>query len=219
MTPSLGSRRVNKYFLLRVECERKAYTFSFIAHKQEVNAINRNQQQPKRQVVTNVNETIRLKEMMIITDDGEKLGMMSKQVALDMAYDRNLDLVVVAPNANPPVAKFMDYNKFKYDQQRKAREAKKKQKTVTLKEIRLSPKIDTHDFETKLRNGRKFLETGDKLKISIRFRGREMAYTNRGREVMLDFAQRCADLADIESHPKQDGRTMIMTLNPKKKDS
>lgn len=184
-----------------------------------MNAINRNQQQPKRQVVTNVNETIRLKEMMIITDDGEKLGMMSKQVALDMAYDRNLDLVVVAPNANPPVAKFMDYNKFKYDQQRKAREAKKKQKTVTLKEIRLSPKIDTHDFETKLRNGRKFLETGDKLKISIRFRGREMAYTNRGREVMLDFAQRCADLADIESHPKQDGRTMIMTLNPKKKDS
>lgn len=197
----------------------KLTLFSFIAHKQEVNAINRNQQQPKRQVVTNVNETIRLKEMMIITDDGEKLGMMSKQEALDMAYDRNLDLVVVAPNADPPVAKFMDYNKFKYDQQRKAREAKKKQKTVTLKEIRLSPKIDTHDFETKLRNGRKFLEAGDKLKISIRFRGREMAYTNRGREVMLDFAQRCADLSDIEAHPKQDGRTMIMTLNPKKKDS
>ncbi len=197
----------------------KLTLFSYIAHKQEVNAINRNQQQPKRQVVTNVNETIRLKEMMIITDDGEKLGMMTKQVALDMAYDRNLDLVVVAPNANPPVAKFMDYNKFKYDQQRKAREAKKKQKTVTLKEIRLSPKIDTHDFETKLRNGRKFLEAGDKLKISIRFRGREMAYTNRGREVMLDFSQRCADLSDIESHPKQDGRTMIMTLNPKKKDS
>ncbi len=183
-----------------------------------MNAINRNQQ-PKRQIETNVNETIRLKEMMVITDDGEKVGVLSKQKALDLAYSRNLDLVVVAPNANPPVAKLMDHNKFKYDQQRKAREAKKKQKTVTVKEIRLSPKIDTHDFETKLRNGRKFLEKGDKLKISIRFRGREMAYTNQGREVMLDFSKRCEDIADIEARPKQDGRTMIMTLAPKKKDS
>lgn len=136
--------------------------------------------------------------------------------ALNEAYDKNLDLVLVAPGAKPPVAKYMDYNKFKYDQQRKAREAKKHQKTVSLKELRLSPKIDIGDFNTKLKNGRKFLAKGDKLKISIRFRGREMAYTNKGREVMLDFAKQCDDLADVESRPKLDGRNMFMTLNPKK---
>ncbi len=153
---------------------------------------------------------------MVIGDGGEQLGVMTKRDAQAMADERQLDLVLVAPNAKPPVAKFMDYNKFKYDQQKKLREAKKKQKIVSLKEIRLSPKIDTHDFETKLRNGRKFLENGDKLKISIRFRGREMAHTNLGRTVMLDFSKRCEDLADIESYPKQEGRTMIMTLTPKK---
>ncbi len=163
-----------------------------------------------------VNDDIRARELMVISETGEQLGVLSKREALSIAEERNLDLVVVAPQAKPPVAKFMDFNKFKYDQQKRAREAKKKQKTVTLKEIRLSPKIDTHDFETKLKNGRKFLEKGDKLKISMRFRGREMAYTNQGREVMLDFAKRCEDLADIESRPKQEGRTMIMTLQPKK---
>ena len=163
-----------------------------------------------------VNDDIRAREMMVISETGEQLGVLPRNKALDLAEEKRLDLVIVAPNANPPVAKFMDYNKFKYDQQKKAREAKKKQHVVSVKELRLSPKIDTHDFETKLRNGRKFLEKGDKLKISIRFRGREMAYTNQGREVMLDFAKRCEDLADIESHPKQDGRTMIMALTPKK---
>ncbi len=163
-----------------------------------------------------VNDDIRAREMMVITDTGEQLGVLSKNEALNMAEARSLDLVLVAPQAKPPVAKFMDYNKYRFDQQKKNREAKKKQKTTSLKELRLSPKIDTHDFETKLRNGRKFLEKGDKLKISIRFRGREMAYTNKGREVMLDFAKRCEDLAEIESRPKQDGRTMIMTMAPKK---
>ena len=171
--------------------------------------------EPRRQQGL-VNDDIRAREMMVITDTGEQLGVLSKREALNIAEERNLDLVLVAPQAKPPVAKFMDYNKFKYDQQKRAREAKKKQKTVTLKEIRLSAKIDTHDLETKLKNGRKFLEKGDKLKISMRFRGREMAYTNQGREVMLDFAKRCEDLADIESRPKQEGRTMIMTLQPKK---
>ncbi len=163
-----------------------------------------------------VNEDIRAKEVMVIGDDGEKLGIIPKNEAIQMAYEKQLDLVVVAPGAKPPVAKFMDYNKYRFDQQKKAREAKKKQTKTTLKEIRLSPKIDTHDFETKLRQGRKFLEKGDKLKISIRFRGREMAYTNQGREVMLDFAKQCEDIADIESRPKQEGRTMHMMLGPKK---
>ncbi len=163
-----------------------------------------------------LNEDIRAKEVMVITDTGEQLGVKSKSEAIDLAYSRNLDLVVVAPSAKPPVAKFMDYNKYRYEQQKKAREAKKKQNVMQLKELRLSPKIEQHDFETKLKNGRKFLEKGDKLKLSIRFRGREMAHTDQGRKVMLDFAEKCKDISEIESRPKQDGRTMIMTLTPKK---
>jgi translation initiation factor IF-3 len=153
---------------------------------------------------------------MVITDTGEKLGVVNTRQAMNMAFDRNLDLVLVAPGAKPPVAKFMDYNKYKYEQQRKQREARKNQKITSLKEIRLSPKIDIGDFNTKLKNGRKFLEKGDKLKISIRFRGREMAYTNQGREVMQKFATECEDIATIEARPKLDGRNMFMQLTPKK---
>ena len=180
--------------------------------------INKHSQQrpAKRKDDGLVNEGIRVREVMVITDNGDKLGVISTYKALNMAYEQNLDLVIVAPGAKPPVAKFMDYNKFKYEQQRKQREARKNQKIVSLKEIRLSPKIDVHDFDTKLRNGRKFLEKGDKLKISIRFRGREMAYTNQGREVMTNFAKQCEDLATVESRPKLDGRNMFMTLTPKK---
>ena len=163
-----------------------------------------------------LNEGIRAREVMVITDTGEKLGVIPTRNALNLAYDKDLDLVLVAPGAKPPVAKFMDYNKYKYEQQRKQREARKNQTTTQLKEIRLSPKIDIGDFNTKLKNGRKFLEKGDKLKISIRFRGREMAYTNKGREVMQRFATECDDIATIESRPKQDGRNMYMTLAPKK---
>lgn len=168
-------------------------------------------------MVTNVNDTIRVKEMMVITDSGEQLGVMSLEEAMERAGERDLDVVLVAPGAKPPVAKFMDYSKYKYDMQRKQREAKKKQATTTLKEIRLSPKIEAHDLETKLKNGRKFLEKGNKLKLSIRFRGREMAHTERGREVMLDFAQKCEDLASIETRPKREGRNMHMVLSPIKK--
>ncbi len=168
----------------------------------------------KRKDDSILNEGIRAREVMVITDTGEKLGVVPTRNALRQAYDKNLDLVLVAPGAKPPVAKFMDYNKYKYEQQRKQREARKNQKIVSLKEIRLSPKIDIGDFNTKLKNGRKFLEKGDKLKISIRFRGREMAYTNKGREVMLKFAEECADIATIESMPKKDGRNMFMSLTP-----
>lgn len=181
-------------------------------------SIKRYAQQPpaKRPDEHLVNEGIRVREVMVISESGEKLGVMSKSQALDAAYDRDLDLFLVAPTAKPPVAKIMDYNKFKYEQQRKQREARKNQKVTTIKEIRLSPKIDVHDFETKLRNARKFLEHGDKLKVALRFRGREMAHTNLGREVMMEFAQKCEDLATIESHPKMDGRRMFMSLAPKK---
>lgn len=168
-------------------------------------------------MVTNVNDTIKAREMMVITDSGEQLGVLSLEEALEMAESKDLDLVLVAPGAKPPVAKFMDYSKYKYDMQRKQREAKKKQATTSLKEIRLSPKIEKHDLETKLKNGRKFLEKGNKLKLSIRFRGREMAHTDRGRTVMLDFAESCKDLADIETRPKKEGRNMHMVLSPIKK--
>ena len=170
----------------------------------------------KRKDAGLINEDIRARQVMVITDTGEKLGIINTKEALDLAWAKELDLVLVAPNAKPPVAKFMDYNKYRYEQQRKLREAKKHQKTVSLKEIRLSPKIDIGDFNTKLKNGRKFLEKGDKLKISIRFRGREMAYTNKGRIVMLDYAKQCEDIATIESKPVQDGRNMFMTLTPRK---
>lgn len=180
--------------------------------------IKRYSQQPpaKRADEHLLNEGIRAREVMVISDTGEKLGVMGRIDAINAAYDRELDLFIVAPNAKPPVAKMMDYNKHKYEQQRRQREARKNQKVTTIKEIRLSPKIDVHDFETKLRNGRKFLEKGDKLKVSIRFRGREMAYTNQGREVMLDFAKRCEDIATIESRPRLDGRRMFMSLTPAK---
>ncbi len=184
--------------------------------KREVSFINRYNQQPpaKSKDANLVNEGIRAREVMVITDTGEKLGVISTYKAKEMAYAKNLDVVLVAPGAKPPVAKFMDYNKFKYEQQRKQREARRNQKVVSLKEIRLSPKIDVHDYETKLKNGRKFLSKGDKLKISIRFRGREMAYTNQGREIMLKFAKDCEDLAQIDGKPKLDGRNMFMTMSP-----
>jgi len=151
---------------------------------------------------------------MVIADDGEKLGVMNTRSAMNLAFEKELDLVLVSPNSKPPVAKFMDYNKFKYEQQRKQREAKKNQKVQELKEIRLSPTIDIGDFNTKLKNGRKFLEHGDKLKLSIRFRGREMSYTSQGRDVIMRYVAGCEDLATVEQKPKQDGRNMFCTLAP-----
>ncbi len=186
----------------------------FCQKTQEVTEIRKKPDKKKSNGI--LNEDIRAKEVMVISDTGEQIGLKSRSEAIDLAYSRDLDLVLVAPNAKPPVAKFMDYNKYRYEQQKKAREAKKKQNVMQLKELRLSPKIEKHDFDTKIKKGRKFLEDGDKLKLSIRFRGREMAHTNRGRDVMMDFAKKCNDIGQIESHPKQDGRTMVMTLTPKK---
>jgi len=189
-------------------------TFSFIPGGDPIIRRNSKKRQQKNEGI--VNEDIRAREVMAIDENGEKLGEMNTDTALEAAYDRDLDLVLVAPKAKPPVARFMDYNKYRYEQQKKAKEAKKKQKVMQLKELRLSPKIEKHDFDTKLRKGREFLSKGDKLKISIRFRGREMAHTDQGREVMEQFAEQCKDLADIESRPKQEGRVMAMTLLPKK---
>ena len=159
-----------------------------------------------------INEKIRCREMMVIGPNGEQLGVKSKQDALTLASYASLDLVLISPNANPPVCKVMDYNKFRYEKQKKEKEALKKQKAnmSELKEFRLSPVIDVGDFETKLRNATKYLEKGDRIKLSIRFKGRQMAHTELGKEVLERFASRVTDYADIEQKPKLEGKNMIL---------
>ena len=162
-----------------------------------------------------VNDGIRARELRIIGSDGEQLGVKSKSDALQIAEAANLDLVLVSPNANPPVARIMDYGKFRFDQQKREREARKNQKAVSLKEVRLSPSIDENDFQTKLRNARKFLEKGDKVKASIRFKGRAITHKEIGQRVLDRLASELTDIATIESHPKMDGRSMFLMLAPK----
>lgn len=162
-----------------------------------------------------VNDGIRARELRIIGSDGEQLGVKSKSDALQIAEAANLDLVLVSPNANPPVARIMDYGKFRFDQQKREREARKNQKVVSLKEVRLSPSIDENDFQTKLRNARKFLEKGDKVKASIRFKGRAITHKEIGQKVLDRLASELTDVSTIESHPKMDGRSMFLMLAPK----
>ena len=164
-----------------------------------------------------INEQIRDKEVRLIGPDGAQLGIVSSREAFAKAQEAGLDLVKIAPQAKPPVCKIIDYGKYRYEQQRHAREARKNQTTVTLKEVRLSPNIEQHDFNTKLKNAQKFLTKGDKVKVSVRFKGREIAHTEFGRNVLTRFAEGCAEIADLESNPKLDGRSMFLVLAPKKK--
>ena len=165
-----------------------------------------------------INDQIKAREVLVIGPNGEQVGVKPIQDARTLASYAALDLVLISPNANPPVCKVMDYNKFRYEKQKKAKEALKKQKAnmSELKEYRLSPVIDVGDFETKLRNATKYLEKGDRIKLTIRFKGRQMAHTELGKEVLERFADRVKDYADIEQKPKLDGRTMTMLLVPKK---
>lgn len=165
-----------------------------------------------------VNEQIRAREVLVIGPNGEQVGIKAIQDALTLASYASLDLVLINPNANPPVCKVMDFNKFRYEKQKKEKEALKRQRANTseLKEYRLSPVIDVGDFETKLRNATKYLEKGDRVKLAVRFKGRQMAHTELGREILERFASRVIDYADIEQRPKLDGRTMTMLLVPKK---
>ena len=156
---------------------------------------------------TQINEKIRAKELRLIGQDGEQIGVKSKREALEMAERVDLDLVVVAPNAKPPVARIMDYGKYKFEQQ-------KKQKVINVKELRLSPTIEEHDFQTKLKNGRKFLSKGDKCKVSIRFRGRAITHKEIGQRVLEKFADECKDIATVEQKPKMEGRQMFIMLAP-----
>lgn len=164
---------------------------------------------------TLINENIRARELRVITETGEQLGVQTKIAALELAERANLDLVLVAPNAKPPVARIMDYGKFRFEQQKKDKEARKNQKTITQKEVRLSPTIDEHDFNTKLRNAIKFLEKGDKVKASIRFKGRAITHKEIGQKVLNRLAEETADIATVEQKAKMDGRSMFLTLAPK----
>lgn len=165
-----------------------------------------------------INEQIRANQVLVIGPKGEAMGVKNKEAALTLAQYANLDLVMINPNGNPPVCKIMDYSKYRYEKQKKQKEANKKQRenNSALKEFRLSPVIDKHDFETRLKNTRKYLEKGSKIKVSIRFKGRQNAHTEIGRDVMLRFAEELKDIATIEQYPKLDGRSMIMMLNPAK---
>lgn len=162
----------------------------------------------------NVNENIRAREVRLIDANGDQLGIKSRQEALEIAETRNLDLVLVAPNAKPPVCRIMDYGKYRFEQQKKEKEARKKQKVINVKEVRLSPSIEEHDFNTKLRNARKFIDKGDKVKVSIRFRGRAITHKELGQKVLERFAEECKDIASVEQRAKMEGRSMFMMLAP-----
>ncbi len=162
-----------------------------------------------------INEDIRDKEVRLVSADGEQLGIMSAQEALEKAEEANLDLVKISPNAVPPVCKLMDYGKFKFEQTKREKEAKKNQRVVEIKEVRMSPSIDSNDFNVKLRNAQKFLADGDRVKVTVRFRGREMAHTEIGRDLLLKFAEQCAEIATMDKEPKLDGRHMSIFLAAK----
>lgn len=163
-----------------------------------------------------INEEIRDKEVRLIDSDGSQLGIVSIQQAMDTAIQRGLDLVKIAPKAEPPVCRVMDYGKFRFEQAKKEKEARKNQKVVDIKEVRLSAKIDVADFNVRVKQAEKFLKGGDKVKASIRFRGREMAHTDIGLTVMQRFAEACAEFGSVEKAAKLEGRQMLMFIAPKK---
>ena len=163
-----------------------------------------------------INEQIRCKEVRVIGEEGQQLGVMALRDALNMAKDAGVDLVMVSPSANPPVCRIVDYGKFKYEQLRREKEAKKKQKTVEVKEVRLSPNIDVNDLNTKCNSARKFIEKGNKVKVSLRFRGREMELSHLGAKILENFANKLADVGNIEKPIKKEGRNMTVVIGPKK---
>ena len=162
-----------------------------------------------------MNEQIRVREVRVISPEGEQLGIFPTHEALRMAYERNLDLVEVAPQARPPVCRIMDYGKYKYEQSKRDREARKRQQIVDIKEVKMRPRIDQHDFEVKLRNARRFLQDGNKVKATIMFRGREIVHADLGRQVLERLARAVEDIATIERRPVVEGRNMTMVLAPR----
>ena len=164
-----------------------------------------------------INEEIKAKEVRVIGVDGEAIGVMSSDDALKLAYDKGYDLVLMAPQAQPPVCRIMDYGKYRFERDKKEKEAKKKQQVVELKEIQLSCRIDTHDFETKARHAQKFLESGNKVRVVMRFKGREMSHMAIGQEIMKKFEEACSEYGNIDKPPVLDGRLLSMVVSPLKK--
>ena len=162
-----------------------------------------------------INEQIRDKEIRLIDENGEQLGIVSSREAQKIADERKLDLVKIAPTAKPPVCRIMDYGKYKFAQAKKEKEARKKQKTVDVKELRLSPSIDTHDVQVKVKKANEFLKDGDKVKISIRFRGREIGHSKVGMQIMEDFAKATEEFGTVDKQPKMEGKSLVMFLAPK----
>ena len=162
-----------------------------------------------------INGQIRDKEVRLISDTGEQIGIVSARDAQKMADEKNLDLVKISPQAKPPVCKIMNYSKYKFDLAKKEKEARKKQKVVAVKEVRLSPNIDTHDVQVKVKNAIKFLKDGNKVKVSIRFRGRELSRTDVAIDIMKDFADQVSEYGVVEKQPKMEARTMAMVGGPK----
>ena len=162
-----------------------------------------------------INDEIRDREVRLVSESGEQLGIMSAHDALAKAEEAGLDLVKISPKATPPVCKLMDYGKFRFEQTKREKEARKNQRVVEIKEIRMSPSIDVNDFNVKLRNAQKFLADGNRCKITVRFRGREMAHTNIGQDLLLKFAEECGEIAVMDKSPKLEGRHMSIFLSPK----
>ncbi|MEM6728554.1 MAG: translation initiation factor IF-3 [Pseudomonadota bacterium] len=169
---------------------------------------------PQRDTGPRVNDRIRAPEIRLIDENGDNVGVVSPSRGMQMAEDAGLDLVEISPNANPPVAKIMDFGKFKYEQQKRESEARKKQKTIEVKEVKFRPNTDTHDYDVKMKNVFKFLGNGDKVKVTLRFRGREMAHQELGRDLLLRVAEDTKDMGKVENMPKMEGRQMIMMIGP-----
>ena len=189
-------------YCIRAECLRTIFYFL------EVLAISTKELQ--------INDEIRAKEVRIIGDNGEQLGVLQTSAALAMAYEKDLDLVLIAPNAEPPVCRIMDYGKYRFERDKKEKEAKKKQTVVEVKEVQLSCRIDTHDFETKVKHAHRFISEGNKVRVVVKFKGREMSHLDIGRDILEKFEQACADVGSVDKRPALEGRFMSMIINPAK---
>ena len=189
-------------YCIRAECLRTIFYFL------EVLAISTKELQ--------INDEIRAKEVRIIGDNGEQLGVLQTSAALAMAYENDLDLVLIAPNAEPPVCRIMDYGKYRFERDKKEKEAKKKQTVVEVKEVQLSCRIDTHDFETKVKHAHRVISEGNKVRVVVKFKGREMSHLDIGRDILEKFEQACADVGTVDKRPALEGRFMSMIINPAK---
>lgn len=166
-----------------------------------------------------INEEIKDKEVRLVDDEGNQIGVVPRSRALEMAFEKKLDLVNVSPNAKPPVCRIMDYGKYKYEMIKKERDSKKKQRVINVKEVRLTPNIETHDLETKAKNAKKFLSNGDRVKVAVRFRGRELGHTEMGKDVLDKFVELVSEFGTVDKKPKLEGKNMIMFLAPLKNEN